>query len=46
MKGATFALSYIGGYPADKVGIHRIISTGIALVFAGMLVLGCQSIST
>jgi len=41
MAGSIFALSYIGGYLADKVGMHRIVSLGTMFVFAGMLVLGC-----
>jgi MFS family permease len=41
MAGSIFALSYIGGYLADKVGTHRIVSIGTLLVFTGMLVLGC-----
>jgi len=42
MAGSIFALSYLGGYLADKVGTHRIVFIGTMLVFAGMLVLGCS----
>lgn len=42
MAGSIFALSYIGGYLADKSGPHRIVAIGTMFVFAGMLVLGCS----
>jgi MFS family permease len=42
MAVSIFALSYIGGYLADKAGTYKIVSIGILLVFIGMLVLGCS----
>lgn len=41
MAMSTFAVSYYGGFMADKSGTHRIVSLGVVLVLIGMIGLGC-----